>query len=86
MASLDDLEFRVEQWDAADAHVEELLAAAGNVTVARAAFDAAVQLRPQARIQLRHRARVIARYEPKKQTKPADPFGHGARVIEQAEG
>jgi hypothetical protein len=76
MPSLDDLEFRVEQWDAADAHIEELLAAAGNVTVARAAFNAAVHLRPQARIQLRHRARVIACTSLKRK-KPRHLFGHG---------
>lgn len=53
------LEFRVEEWSADGQHVVELVAAASNALVARAAFREAVELRPAAWITLRHRARVI---------------------------
>ena len=59
MKSLDDLEFRVEVWDDRDLHVLEILAASGNLLVARAAFDEAVKHRPDRILRLRHRARVI---------------------------
>lgn len=57
----DSLAFRVEQWDEAGNRVEELIAAAGNVLVARAAYEAAVKLRPGTNITLRNHARVIER-------------------------
>jgi hypothetical protein len=56
-----DLPFHVEAWDQADNHVEELIAACGNLIVAKAAFHAAAEMRPGANLLLRHRARVVAR-------------------------
>jgi hypothetical protein len=64
MPPLDRLEFRVEQWDAADLRVERLIAASDHLLIAKAAFRVAVQLMPTARLYLRHRARVIDHHEP----------------------
>ena len=61
---LEDLEFHVEVWDDADLHVEELLAAAKNVLVARGAYEAGLVQRPGRILRLRHRARVIAAFFP----------------------
>jgi hypothetical protein len=55
-----DLPYRVEQWDDADQHVEELIALAGDYRVAKAAFDKAVRERPGRIITLRQKARLIA--------------------------
>ena len=55
-----DLPFRVEQWDDADQHVEELIALAGDYRVAKVAFDKAVRERPGRIITLRQKARLIA--------------------------
>jgi hypothetical protein len=56
-----DLQFHVEAWDQADHHVGELIAACDNLIMARAAFDAAVEVRPGANLLLRHGARVVGR-------------------------
>lgn len=58
------LPFHVEQWDASGVHLEELVAAARNLLIGRAAFRAAVALYPRARLTLRHHARVIAEHAP----------------------
>ncbi|MCG6115856.1 MAG: hypothetical protein MEQ84_11720 [Mesorhizobium sp.] len=59
-----DLEYRVEVWDERDLHVVEIVAASGNLLVARAAFDAALKDRPEQNLRLRHRARVIREFVP----------------------
>ena len=58
----DDLPFRVEQWDAAGARLEQTLSASADLKLGRAAFAEAVRQRPQQRILLRHRTRVIEEY------------------------
>lgn len=64
---MNDLIFKVEEWTPDDRHVAEVLATSTNVLVGRAAFDAAVKLRPRAIIVYRHGARVIAEHRPVKQ-------------------
>jgi hypothetical protein len=59
MTGIEGLEFRVEVWDDYDDLVVELVALANNVLVARAAYDAAVKMRPSANLVLRQGARVI---------------------------
>jgi hypothetical protein len=54
--------FKIERWSADDATLERSIAAADNLVVARAAFDAAVAAYPQARTTLRDGIRVIAKY------------------------
>jgi len=51
----DDLPFRVEQWDAAGARLEQTLSASADLKLGR-------RQRPQQRILLRHRTRVIEEY------------------------
>ncbi len=58
----DDLPFRVEQWDAAGARVETILAASADLKLGKAAFAEAVRLRPTERILLRHKTRVICEH------------------------
>jgi len=59
MAGLDDLPFRVELWDDGDIHVFQLIAAADNLLVAKAAYEAAVKLGRPANLYPRHKARVV---------------------------
>ena len=59
----DDLPFRVEQWDAAGARVETILAALADLKLGKAAFTEAVRQRPNERILLRHKTRVIEEYQ-----------------------
>lgn len=54
----------VEQWDAADLHVEEVLARCSNAIIGQAAFKAAVEIRPHQRLYLRDRTRVVMKHEP----------------------
>jgi hypothetical protein len=54
-----ELPFKVEAWTKAGT-VDRVLATATNVVIGRAAYDAAVQLYPDAQITLRQGARVIA--------------------------
>jgi hypothetical protein len=54
-----DLPYRVEQWDDADRHVEELSALSGDYRVAKAAFDQAVKARHGRIITLRQKARLL---------------------------
>lgn len=61
MAGLEALEFRIERWDEADQHVIEIIAACSNVIVAKAAYQAALEMHPKANLTLSHRARIIAR-------------------------
>jgi hypothetical protein len=58
MGQLDDLTFRVEQWDA-NGNLEAVISASVDLTVARAAFKAAVERRPGQMILLRQKTRVI---------------------------
>ena len=59
----DDLPFRVEQWDAAGAKLEQTLSASADLKLGRAAFAEAVRERPRQRIVLRHKTRVIEEYK-----------------------
>jgi hypothetical protein len=57
--AMHELHFRIEQWDVGYAHIERTIAAADNLIVARAAFDAAARQYPRLHLTLRDRARVI---------------------------
>jgi hypothetical protein len=60
---LDDLPFRIEQWDASGARLEQTLSASADLRLGRAAFAEAVHQRPGQRIVLRHKTRVIEEYK-----------------------
>jgi hypothetical protein len=55
-----ELPFKVEAWSQKGQNIDRLIATATNVLVARAAYEAAVQLYPGQNITLRQGARVIA--------------------------
>ena len=55
-----ELLYRIEIWNAADQHVEELIATASNAIVARAAFNTAAAQYPNRSVRLRNRALVMA--------------------------
>ena len=61
MSAINALEFRVEVWDEAYGRVEELVALCNNAGVGKAAYEAALKLRPGTNLVLRHRARIISR-------------------------
>ena len=54
-----DLPFKIELWDDADQHVEELIALVGDFATAQHTYDEAVKRRPGKLITLRQKARVI---------------------------
>jgi len=56
-----DLPFRIELWDDADRHIEEVIALASDFASACGAYDEAVKRRPRKLITLRQKARVIKR-------------------------
>ena len=56
----DHLPFAVEQWDATGNRIERVLARAGNLLIASAAFDLAATLYPRQVLTLRHGTRVVA--------------------------
>ena len=51
--------FKVERWDFYEQHVEEIVASANLILVAKAAFKAAAEQYPSARLTLRQGIRVI---------------------------
>ncbi len=55
-----DLPYRVEQWNDADTHVEELIALTGDYRVTRAAYEEAIKRRPERIVALRQKTRVLA--------------------------
>ena len=55
----DNLPFRIELWDEADRHIEEVIALAADFASACGAYDEAVKRRPGKRITLRQKSRVI---------------------------
>ena len=55
----DDLPYRVELWDDADRHIEEVIALTSDFASARGAYNEAVKRRPGKLITLRQKARVI---------------------------
>jgi hypothetical protein len=55
----DDLPFRIELWDDADRHIEEVIALASDFSTASSAYEEAVKRRPGKLITLRQKARVI---------------------------
>ncbi len=57
---------RVELWDREGVHLRWVIAACGNVSVAHAAFEAAVANWPHERFTLRQRALLIREHEPDK--------------------
>ena len=59
--SPDDFHFRIDLWDDGDKRIEQVIAFASDLVVARAAYAAAVQAKPGKRITLRQRARVLDR-------------------------
>ena len=54
-----ELPFRIELWDDADQHVEELIALVSDFTTAQLTYNDAVKRRPGKLITLRQKARVI---------------------------
>ena len=54
-----ELPFRIELWDDADRHVEELIAMVADFTTAQLTFNDAIKRRPGKLITLRQKARVI---------------------------
>ncbi|WP_439572655.1 hypothetical protein [Phreatobacter sp.] len=64
-------DFLVEVWEGG--RVAEVMAAAGNIIVAQAAFEAAVGQRPGRRLTLRHGARVIRSAGEDAASRPAPP-------------
>ena len=54
-----DLPFKIELWDDADRHVEEVIALASDFASACGAYEEAVKRRPGKLITLRQKARVI---------------------------
>ena len=69
MSELDAFLFRVEVWSFNDDHVDELMAVVKNVMVARAAYEAALQERPDRIVRLRNKAMVLAERFPMKRTR-----------------
>lgn len=55
-----ELSFRIEVWDDADSHVDELVALVGDHGVAIAAFTETARRRPGRIVTLRQRARILA--------------------------
>lgn len=55
----EDLPFRIELWDDADRHIEEVIALASAFASACGAYEEAVKRRPGKLITLRQKARVI---------------------------
>ena len=55
----EDLPFRIELWDDADRHIEEVIALTSDFASACGAYDEAVKRRPGKLITLRQKARVI---------------------------
>ncbi|MGO1160428.1 hypothetical protein ACTOV4_00550 [Brucella sp. C7-11G] len=68
----DDCEFHVEQWSNDDLRVDTLLSCSINLLIARAAYNEALNVRPDRIVRLRHRARVIAERIPEKLVRPKD--------------
>jgi len=56
-----DLPFRIELWDDADRHIEEVIALASDFASACGAYDEAAKRRPGKLITLRQKARLIKR-------------------------
>lgn len=56
---LTDLPFKIELWDDADRHIEEVIALASDYASACGAYDEAVKRRPGKLVTLRQKARVI---------------------------
>jgi hypothetical protein len=54
-----DMPFRVEMWDDADSHIEEVIALTADYASACGAYEQAVKRRPGKLITLRQQARVI---------------------------
>lgn len=60
MATLDPMPFSVEEWLPDGSAIVEVLARGSNYPVACGAYQAAVALRPKARIILRNGIRIVA--------------------------
>lgn len=56
---MDPLPITLEEWSKDGASLTETVGRLSNALVARAAYEALVELRPRARIMLRHGARVL---------------------------
>jgi hypothetical protein len=54
----------VEIWTDDDLHVEQTKVRADNITLARAAYDAAVHMHPTKIVRLRDRTRVVREHKP----------------------
>jgi hypothetical protein len=58
------VDFRIEKLSP-KGEVERVLATAGSIPIARAAFDEAVRCYSQARVTLRHGSQIIQKHDPK---------------------
>jgi hypothetical protein len=54
-----DLPFKIEPWDDADRHIEEVIALVSDYASACGAYEEAVKRRPGKLVTLRQKARVI---------------------------
>jgi hypothetical protein len=63
-APISSLTFIVDVWTDDGNHVEQVLAAAANATVATAAYEAAIKVRPHKIVTLRQRALEMAKHVP----------------------
>jgi hypothetical protein len=62
MATMEELPFTVEEWDAEGLHRLQIVARASNPAVGWAAYRETVAMRPQAHILFRHGIRVMAEH------------------------
>jgi|GEM_PF-875924 hypothetical protein len=62
MATMEELPFTIEEWDAEGLHRLQIVARASNPAVGWAAYRETVAMRPQAHILFRHGIRVMAEH------------------------
>jgi hypothetical protein len=83
MRAVEQLFFSVDEWDADGKNLVEVLARARNFQIARAAYDAAKECRPDCHLTLRQGARVISERRPKDcdpTNSPAGRMGYGGAL------
>ncbi len=67
------MNYRVGLWDKYALHIRWVMAAVGHITIARSAFQAAVQDFPNERLTLRNGIMLIQDYDPAVARKPDQP-------------
>ena len=76
MPAVEQLYFSVDEWSADGGRLVEVLARARNFQIAKAAYEAAKECRPDCYLTLRQGARVISERKPI--ADPADSGGNAA--------